>query len=186
MGQGFDRPAALILSPLAPHEEFPLRVEIAPASFHAHPMFPFSTDLKKYTEISSKDANARRELIDENYNFCIPLNRDQLPESLQKIPTLVSAFVSGVKAGTQSPVGSGKMLEVVYTVRHHAKDAPETGNANAYLYLQIGPKFYQSPPCDKLGDIPHHFRGKIPFELHVDPKEARELPEQTQAQQPEQ
>ena len=173
-------------------------------------MFPFSTDLKKYTEISSKDANARRELIDENYNFCIPLNRDQLPESLQKIPTLVSAFVSGVKAGTQSPVGSGKMLEVVYTVRHHAKDAPETGNANAYLYLQIGPKFYQSPPCDKLGDIPHHFRGKIPFEMHVDPKvaeekglmttdekkplfagikvqeEARNQPEQTQAQQPEQ
>ena len=172
-------------------------------------MFPFSTDLKKYTEISSGDANARRELIGENYKFCIPLNRDQLPESLRKIPKLVSAFVSGVNDGTQSPVGSGKMLEVVYTVRHDAKDA-ETGNANAYLYLQIGPKFYQSPPCRKLGDIPHHFRGKIPFEMHVDPKvaeekglmtteemnalfagikvqeEARELPEQTQAQQPEQ
>ena len=99
-------------------------------------MFPFSTNLNKYTEISSGDANARRELIGENYNFCIRLNRDQLPESLQKIPTLVSAFVSGVEDGTQSPVGSGKMLEVNYTVRNDPNNAPETGKANAFCIFR--------------------------------------------------
>ena len=112
----------------------------SPHTLGAH--VSISNGAAKYTEISSGDANAHRELIGETYSFCFPLNRDQLPEPLQNIKTLVTGFVSGVRDGVPSPVGSGKMLEVHYTVRNEAKDAPLTGNANAYCVLEVGEKFY--------------------------------------------
>ena len=137
-------------------------------------MFPFSTDLSKYTEISSGDANARRHFYDPDCKFVAPLNIDKLPQPLQKVNNLVAGYVSGVTPSVASPVGTAKVLEVDYTARYDVKDAPATGNAYAYCVLQVEDRFFVSPPCNKLGDIPHHFEGKIPFEYYIKPKDAEQ------------
>ena len=50
-----------------------------------------------------------------------------------------------------------------FTVRYDAKDAPKTGNLNAYLLLKLEDRVLMSPPCHKLGDLPHHFSGQCPL-----------------------
>lgn len=78
---------------------------------------------------------------------------------------LVGGFVSGFAPAAQSPIGSGTPLEVDFTVRYDVKDLPNTGNLYAYLILQVDTGYYMSPPCTRLGTIPHHFSGAIPLNV---------------------
>lgn len=125
-------------------------------------MFPFESDFTKYKQITEGEATRRLSLI-AGTEFCYATPTGSLPESLQHVKNLVGSFVSGFAPGAQSPVGSGTPMEATFTVRYDVKDAPLTGNLYAYLILQVGTGFYMSPPCTKLGSIPHHFSGVIPL-----------------------
>lgn len=128
------------------------------------PPFPFESDFDKYKEISQDEATRRLSLI-SGAHFCYTAPTGSLPQRLQKVNNLVGSFVSGFAPGAQSPIGSGTPLEATFTMRHDVKDAPLTGNLYAYLILQVGTGYYMSPPCTKLGTIPHHFSGAIPLNV---------------------
>ncbi|MFZ5495498.1 MAG: hypothetical protein ACOZE5_09215 [Verrucomicrobiota bacterium] len=125
-------------------------------------MFPFESDFNKYIQISQDEATRRLSLI-SGANFCYTAPTGSLPKSLQRVNNLAGCYVSGMAPGAQSPIGSGIPLEAAFTVRHDVKDAPLTGNLYAYLILQVGTGYYMSPPCTKLGEIPHHFSGVVPL-----------------------
>lgn len=125
-------------------------------------MFPFENDYSKYHKISEDEAKRRLSLIGGT-GFCYQVPLTTLPGSLQKVKSLACAYVSGLSPDAQSPVGSGKALEVTITHRNDLKDAPKTGNLYAYCILQIGNEYSMSPPCTNLGDIPHHFSGSLPL-----------------------
>jgi hypothetical protein len=125
-------------------------------------MFPFESDFNKYKQITEDEATRRLSLI-SGAGFCYTTPTGSLPQSLQRVNNLVGGFVSGFAPEAQSPIGSGTPLEATFTVRYDVKDAPFTGNLYAYLILQVGTGYYMSPPCTKLGTIPHHFSGVIPL-----------------------
>lgn len=125
-------------------------------------MFPFATDATKYTKISPDDA---AQALSENYpkGVLFEIDLKELPESLQKIKTLKQAFVSGVQGPVTAAPAGGVPETVIFTVREDLKDAPETGNLNAYLLLKTGDQTLMSPPCNKLGQYPHHYSGICPL-----------------------
>lgn len=122
-------------------------------------MFPFESDFSKYTQISEEDAKRRLSLI-SGVDFCYCVPTGSLPQNLQGVHNLVAAYVSGFEHGAPSPIGSGIPIETTFTVRHDVKDAL-TGNLYAYCILNAGTGYYMSPPCTKLGQIPHHCRVKL-------------------------
>ena len=73
------------------------------------------------------------------------------------------AFVSGVQAAVTAAPAEGIPETVIFTIREDLKDAPETGNLNAYLLLRTGDNTIMSPPCNKLAPFPHHFSGISPL-----------------------
>ena len=125
-------------------------------------MFPFSIDPNKYTAITSEEAERT---LSENYPkgvlYEVPV--DDLPDSLRGIKTLKQAFVSGVQAAVTAAPAEGIPETVIFTIREDLKDAPETGNLNAYLLLRTGDNTILSPPCNKLAPFPHHFSGISPL-----------------------
>lgn len=125
-------------------------------------MFPFSQNLDDYHEMTEAEAQIT---LSGAYpaGTVFSLDRCSMPSPLQKIPTLVQGFVSGVTDPTAFQISSGDPSHVVFTVRHDAKDAPMTGNLNAYLLLKFEDRVLLSPPCHKLGDLPHHFSGQCPL-----------------------
>ena len=126
--------------------------------------FPFSPNFAKYTQITEDEATRRLSLI-SGAGFCYRCPITGLPTSLQKVNDLVDAFVSGLSPSTPSPVGKGTPLEVTFTERLDVGDAPKTGNLYAHCILQVGTGYYMSPPCTKLGAIPHHFSGALPLNV---------------------
>jgi hypothetical protein len=125
-------------------------------------MFPFSQNLRDYTKVT--EAEVQRTLADTYPRGIIyQLEKPELPDSLQKMPTLSSSFVSGVAAPIVRVPQAGEVRQVIFTVRLDMRDAPETGNLNAYLLLRVGNETYMSPPCARLGDFPHHFSGQCPI-----------------------
>lgn len=127
-------------------------------------MFPFESDFNKYKQISLDEATRRLSLI-SGAGFCYRTPMDSLPQSLQRVNNLVGCFVSGFAPEAQSPIGIGTPVEATFTLRRDVMDAPLTGNLYAYLILQVGTGYYMSPPCTKLGTIPHHFSGVIPLNI---------------------
>ena len=127
-------------------------------------MFPFETDLRKYTQISEEEATKRLSLI-SGANFCYETPTGSLPGSLQKMNGLAGAYVSGFFEGAKSPIGSGTPLEATFAVRYDPKDAPMTGNLYVFCILHVGNGYYMSPPCTKLGEIPHHFMSGTPLNI---------------------
>ncbi len=125
-------------------------------------MFPFSQNLDDYHEMTEAEAQVT---LSGSYppGIVFTLERPDLPAPLQKISTLVQAFVSGIvdPSTVQSPYGDPS--HVVFTERYDAKDAPKTGNLNAYLLLKVEGRVLMSPPCHKLGDLPHHYSGTCPL-----------------------
>jgi hypothetical protein len=125
-------------------------------------MFPFDQNLRKYTPITEEEA---LRTLAGHYprGIMYEVEKKELPDSLQKIETLVAAFVSGVRYPVTEAPKEGDPQSVIFTVRLDMKDAPETGNLNAYLLLRVGEKVLMSPPCYKLAlTFPHHFCGRIP------------------------
>ena len=127
-------------------------------------MFPFESDFDRYSKISEQDATQRLSLI-SGAGFCYNAPIASLPQSLQRVNNLVGSYVSGCSPAAGSPVGSGIPIETTFTVRYDIKDAPLTGNLYAYLILKVGPDYFMSPPCTKLGAIPHHFKDAIPLNV---------------------
>lgn len=125
-------------------------------------MFPFSQNLDDYHEMTEAEAQVSLSGIYPP-GIVFTLERPDLPAPLQKIPTLVQGFVSGVTDPSTLQSLSGEPSHVVFTVRYDAKDAPKTGNLNAYLLLKLEDRILMSPPCHKLGDLPHHFSGQCPL-----------------------
>ena len=125
-------------------------------------MFPFSQDLDDYHEMTEAEAKVTLSGVYPP-GIVFALKHADLPGPLQKIAPLVQAFVSGVTDPftLQSPFGDPS--QVVFTVRYDAKDAPKTGNLNAYLLLKVGNRVFMSPPCHNLGNLPHHFSGECPL-----------------------
>ena len=125
-------------------------------------MFPFSQNLDDYHEMTEADADVTLSgVYPQGIVFNLP--RTELPAPLKKIESLMLAFVSGVTDPTTFQIPSGDPSHVVFTVRNDAKDAPKTGNLNAYLLLKFENKVLMSPPCHKLGGLPHHFSGECPL-----------------------
>lgn len=125
-------------------------------------MFPFSQNFDDYHEMTEAEAQVTLCGVYPP-GIVFTLERSNLPEPLQKIPTLVQGFVSGVTDPYMLKLPLGQPSHVVFTVRNDAKDAPETGNLNAYLLLKLGDRVLMSPPCHKLGNLPHHFSGQCPL-----------------------
>jgi len=125
-------------------------------------MFPFSQNLDDYHEMTEAEAQVT---LSEIYpaGIVFTLDRPALPAPLQKIPTFVQGFVSGVTDPSTIQSPSGHPSHVVFTMRYDAKDAPKTGNLNAYLLLKFEDRVLMSPPCHELGDLPHHFSGQCPL-----------------------
>lgn len=124
-------------------------------------MFPFDPNLNNYKLISEEEAS--RVLADQcPRGIVFQLEPAELPDSLQKIPTLAAAFVSGVVGPVATSPREGDPHSVIFTVRNDIKDAPNTGNLNAYLLLRVGAEVFMSPPCRQLAPFPHHFSGSIP------------------------
>jgi hypothetical protein len=125
-------------------------------------MFPFSSNLIDYREMTETEAHVTLSGIYPP-GVVFTLKRADLPAPLQKIPTLVQAFVSGVTDPICLQTSAGYPSHVVFTVRYDATDAPKTGNLNAYLLLKLKDKVMMSPPCSELGGLPHHFSGQCPL-----------------------
>lgn len=125
-------------------------------------MFPFSQNLDDYHEMTEVEAQVT---LSGSYPLGIvfALERPALPAPLQRIPTLVQSFVSGITNPSTFQLASGEPSHVVFTVRYDAKDAPKTGNLNAYLLLKLEGRVLMSPPCHELGNLPHHFSGQCPL-----------------------
>jgi hypothetical protein len=131
-------------------------------------MFPFSQDFRDYTKVT--EAEVQRSLADIYPRGVVyQLGRTELPDSLQKIPTLAASFVSGVAAPIIQVPNSGEARQVIFTVRLDMTDAPETGNLNAYLLLRVDNETYMSPPCSRLREFPHHFSGQCPISAAFKP-----------------
>ena len=131
-------------------------------------MFPFSRDAAKYTSIALYQAS---NTLASNYprGILYEVELSALPDSLRKTPTLKQAFVSGVQGVVTAIPAGGQANTIIFTVREDIKDAPETGNMNAYLLLSTGEQVLMSPPCHKLGPFPHHFSGPVPLSAAFKP-----------------
>ncbi|WP_428304800.1 hypothetical protein [Lacipirellula sp.] len=126
-------------------------------------MFQFSTDLAKYHPISLQEAKSTFADHDPK-GVVFKVNLQDLPTALQKIPTLNDAYVSGIQDDIGAAPAAGTPQAVILTAREDVKDAPATGNLNAYLLLTVGDSVFMSPPCNKLGSLPHHYSGQFPLE----------------------
>jgi len=125
-------------------------------------MFPFSQDLGDYHETTEAEVQVTLSGVYPP-GIVFTLKRADLPGPLQGIAPLVQAFISGVTDPSTLQSPSGDPSHVVFTVRYDAKDAPKTGNLNAYLLLKVEDRVLMSPPCHNLGNLPHHFSGECPL-----------------------
>jgi hypothetical protein len=125
-------------------------------------MFPFSQNLDDYHKMTEAEARVTLSGVYPR-GIVFTLERKVLPAPLQRIPTFVQGFVSGVTNPSALLLASGEPSHVVFTVRYDAKDAPKTGNLNAYLLIKLEDRVLMSPPCSELGDLPHHFSGQCPI-----------------------
>lgn len=126
-------------------------------------MFQFSSDFAKYHSISLQEAKATFADQDQK-GIVYRVDLQDLPTALRKIPTLREAYVSGVQGSIGAAPSQGTPQAVILTAREDLKDAPATGNLNAYLLLTVGDNVFMSPPSNKLGSLLHHYSGQFPLE----------------------